>query len=43
MPGFIVIELGLGDPRHAARVIPAAQHRRAEAQAKARCGKGGQG
>ena len=35
--GFIVIELGLGDPKQAARVIPAAQLRRAEAQAKARC------
>ncbi len=30
--GFIEIELGLGDPRQAARVIPAAQLRRAEAR-----------
>ncbi len=30
--GFIEIELGLGDPRQAARVIPAAQFRRAEAR-----------
>lgn len=41
--GFIVIELGLGDPWQAARVIPAAQLRRAEAQAKTRHGKGGRG
>lgn len=30
--GFIEIELGLGDPKQAARVIPAAQLRRAEAR-----------
>jgi hypothetical protein len=34
--GFIEIELGMGDPRQAARVIPAAQLRRAEAQARGR-------
>jgi hypothetical protein len=34
--GFIEIELGMGDPRQAARVIPAAQLRRAEAQARDR-------
>ena len=34
--GFIVIELGLGDPRQAARVIPAAQLRQAEARARNR-------
>jgi hypothetical protein len=34
--GFIEIELGLGDPRQAARVIPAAQLRLAEARAQAR-------
>lgn len=34
--GFIVIELGLGDPHQAARVIPAAQLRHAEARARAR-------
>ncbi|MGC8469351.1 MAG: hypothetical protein ACP5NI_05530 [Acetobacteraceae bacterium] len=34
--GFIVIELGLGDPRQAARVIPAAQLRQAEARARSR-------
>jgi hypothetical protein len=34
--GFIEIELGIGDPRQAARVIPAAQLQRAEAQARAR-------
>jgi hypothetical protein len=34
--GFIVIKLGLGDPRQAARVIPAAQLREAEAQARSR-------
>lgn len=34
--GFIEIGLGLGDPRQAARVIPAAQLRRAEAQAQLR-------
>lgn len=39
--GLIVIELGLGDPKQAARVIPAAQLRRAEARAKIRHGKGG--
>jgi len=36
--GFIAIELGLGDPRQAARVIPAAQLRRAEAKLQARQG-----
>jgi len=34
--GFIEIELGLGDPRQAARVIPAAQLRQAEAKARMR-------
>ncbi len=34
--GLIVIELGLGDPRQAARVIPAAQLRQAEARARSR-------
>jgi hypothetical protein len=34
--GFIVIEIGLGDARQAARVIPAAALRRAEAQATGR-------
>ena len=34
--GFIVIELGLGDPQQAARVIPAAQLRQAEARARSR-------
>ncbi len=34
--GFIVIELGLGDPRQAARVIPAAQLRQAEDRARRR-------
>ncbi len=34
--GFIAIELGLGDPRQAARVVTAAQFRRAEAHAKSR-------
>lgn len=34
--GFIVIEIGLGDARQPARVIPAAQLRRAEAQATGR-------
>jgi hypothetical protein len=34
--GFIEIELGIGDPRQAARVIPAAQLQRAEAKARAR-------
>lgn len=34
--GFIVIELGLGDPRQAARIIPAAQLRHAEARARSR-------
>jgi len=37
--GFIEIGLGLGDPRHAARVIPAAELRRAEARVQARNGK----
>ena len=36
--GFIVIELGLGDPRQAARVIPAAELRQAEARALGRHG-----
>ena len=34
--GFIEIELGLGDPRQAARVIPAAQLRRDEARSQTR-------
>ncbi len=34
--GIIEIELGLGDPRQAARVIPAAELRRAEARARSR-------
>jgi hypothetical protein len=34
--GFIEIGLGLGDPKQAARVIPAAQLRQAEARAQAR-------
>jgi hypothetical protein len=34
--GFIEIELGIGDPRQAARVIPAADLRRAEARLPAR-------
>ena len=34
--GFIVVEIGLGDERQAARVIPAVQLRRAEAQAVGR-------
>ena len=38
--GFIEIGLGLGDPRQAARVIPAAQLRQAEARARARHGQG---
>ena len=38
--GFIEIGLGLGDPRQAARVIPAAQLRQAEARAHARHGQG---
>ncbi len=37
--GFIEIELGLGDPRQAARVIPAAQLRREEARACLRHGR----
>lgn len=36
--GFIEIEIGLGDPRQAARVVPAAQLRRAEARVRARPG-----
>jgi hypothetical protein len=36
--GFIEIELGLGDPRQAARVISAAQLRQAEARIQARQG-----
>ena len=34
--GFIEIELGIGDPRQAARVIPAEQLRRAEPQVRIR-------
>lgn len=34
--GLIEIGLGLGDPKQAARVIPAAQLRQAEARAQAR-------
>jgi hypothetical protein len=34
--GFIEIEIGLGDPKQAARVIPAEQLRRAEAKVRAR-------
>lgn len=34
--GFIVVEIGLGDARQAARVIPAADHRRAQARVMAR-------
>jgi len=34
--GFIEIELGIGDPRQAARVIPAAEFQRAEAQVRGR-------
>lgn len=34
--GFIEIGLGLGDPKQAGRVIPAAQLRQAEARAQAR-------
>jgi hypothetical protein len=34
--GFIEIELGLGDPKLAARVIPAAELRRAAARARGR-------
>ena len=34
--GFIEIGLGLGDPRQAARVIPAAQLRQAEARVQPR-------
>ena len=36
--GVIVIELGIGDPRQAARVIPAAVLRQAEMHAHARRG-----
>jgi len=36
--GFIEIGLGLGDPRQAARVIPAAQLRQAEARVQPRRG-----
>jgi hypothetical protein len=36
--GFIEIGLGLGDPRQAGRVIPAAQLRQAEARAQSRRG-----
>ena len=39
--GFIEIELGLGDPKQAARVIPAAQFRRDEARIQARRGQRG--
>lgn len=34
--GFIIVEIGLGDERQAARVIPAIQLRRAEAQVAGR-------
>lgn len=34
--GVIIIEVGIGDPRQAARVVPAAELRRAEAQAASR-------
>lgn len=34
--GVIEIELGLGDPRQVARIIPAAQLRQAEARARSR-------
>lgn len=34
--GFVEIELGIGDPRQAAQVIPAAQLERAETQARSR-------
>jgi hypothetical protein len=34
--GFIEIEIGIGDPKQAARVIPAAALRRAEARVQAR-------
>lgn len=34
--GFIEIDLGMGDPKQAARVIPAAQLRQAEVRAHAR-------
>ena len=37
--GFIEIGLGLGDPRQAARVIPATQLRQAEARVAARRGR----
>ncbi len=36
--GFIEIGLGLGDPKQAARVIPEAQLRRAEARVRGRYG-----
>jgi uncharacterized protein YbbK (DUF523 family) len=36
--GFIEIELGLGDPRQAARIIPAAQLRRDQARVCSRHG-----
>ena len=39
--GFIEIELGLGDPKQAARVIPAAELRRAEMRLRARHGHSG--
>ena len=39
--GVIAIEIGLGDARQGARVIPEAQLRRAEAQMTARRGRGG--
>ena len=35
--GVIAIEIGLGDARQEARVVTAAQFRRAEAQAAGRC------
>ena len=34
--GIIVIEIGLGDARQAARIVPAAELRRSEAQAAGR-------
>ena len=37
--GLIEIGLGLGDPKLAARVIPEAQFRRAEARVRARYGR----
>ncbi len=34
LDGIIAIELGLGDPRQAARVVTAAEYRRAEARSR---------